>query len=149
MTTSTKEATPMKRKNWFKIRTLAVGLAVAAVAAPAAQAMPEGIDGVQARSLQESKYVIVSPDDRSVAIRSEHLRAQHSIPAATTNVVSPDDRALNRASTQPKASPTAVSDSGGFELGTVAISGLVLLVAAGGLTALAIHQGQKGRLANA
>jgi hypothetical protein len=42
-----------------------------------------------------------------------------------------------------------VSDSGGFELGTVATSVLVLLVAAGGLTALAIHQNGHGGLANA
>jgi len=77
------------------------------------------------------------------------LRAQHSIPVSTAIVVSPDDRAVNRATTQPKASPPVVSDSDGFGIGTVALSGLVLLVAAGGLTALAIHQGQRGRLANA
>jgi hypothetical protein len=144
MTTSTKEATAMKRKSWFKIRSVAVGLAAVAVAAPAAQAMPEGVDGIQARSLQESKHVIVSPDDRSLGIRAEHI-----LPTSKAVVVSPDDRAVNRASSQPKASPPVVSDSGGFEVGTVALSGLVLLLAAGGLTALAIHQGHKGRLANA
>jgi hypothetical protein len=146
MTTSTKEATAMKRKDWFRIRirTVALGLAVAAVAAPAAQAMPEGIDGVQARSLQEAKHVIVSPDDRGLGIRAEHI-----LPTSTPIVVSPDDRAMNRATSQPKASPTVVSDSGGFEFGNVALGGLVLLLAAGGLTALAIHQGHKGRLANA
>lgn len=134
----------MKRKSWFKIRSVAVALAAVAVAAPAAQAMPEGVDGIQARSLQASKHVIVSPDDRSLGIRAEHI-----LPTSTAVVVSPDDRAVNRASSQPKASPPVVSDSGGFEVGTVALSGLVLLLAAGGLTALAIHQGNKGRLANA
>ena len=131
-------------KRWFRIRTVALGLAVAAIAAPAAQAMPDGVDGLQARSLQQSKNVIVSPDDRGMA-----LRAEHSTPVSTAIVVSPDDRAINRATTQPKASPTVVSDSDGFEFGTVALSGLVLLVAAGGMTALAIHQSHRGGLANA
>jgi hypothetical protein len=132
----------MKRRNWLKLRSVALGLAVAAVAAPAAQAMPEGVDGIQARSLQESKNLIVSPDDRSLSIKVEHI-------APVSAVVSPDDRPINRASYQPKASAPVVSDSDGFELGTVALSGLLLLVAAGGMTALAIHQNHKGRLANA
>jgi hypothetical protein len=144
MTAKTKEGTPMKRKNWLRLRSIALGLAVAAVAAPAAQAMPDGVDGIQARSLQESKQLVVSPDDRGLGIRVEHLT-----PAAGQSIVSPDDRAINRASYQPKASAPVVSDSDGFELGTVALSGLVLLLAAGGMTALAIHQNHKGRLANA
>jgi hypothetical protein len=144
MASAAKEEPQMKHRKRLKLRLLALGLAAAAIAAPAAQAMPDGIDGVQARSLQQSRNVVVSPDDRAIGIRAEHV-SQSQSPV----IVSPDDRALNRASSQPEASPSTVSDSGGFELGTVALSGLVLLLAAGGLTALAIHQNQKGRLANA
>jgi hypothetical protein len=126
------------RRKWPRIRLLALGLAAAAIAAPAAQAMPDGVDGMEARSLQELRRASVVQQDRAVT----------ATPKAST-VFSPDDRPINRASYQPKASPSVVSDSGGFELGTVALSALVLLVAAGGMTALAIHQNQGGRLANA
>jgi hypothetical protein len=126
------------RRKRPRIRVLALGLAAAAIAAPAAQAMPDGVDGMEARSLQELR-------------RASVVHQDHAVPAAShaSTTFSPDDRPINRASYQPKASPPVVSDSGGFELGTVALSALVLLVAAGGMTALAIHQNQGGRLANA
>lgn len=126
------------RRKRPKVRLLALGLAAAAVAAPAAQAMPEGLDGTEARMLQESRHVAVAD------------RAAPSVPSAQPpTVFSPDDRSLNRASYQQQASPSVVSDSGGFEPGTVATSVLVLLLAAGGMTALAIHRNQPGGLANA
>jgi hypothetical protein len=125
------------RRKRPKIRLLALGLAAAAVGAPAAQAMPEGLDGMEARMLQESRHVAVA--DRAALVPS----------AQPSTVFSPDDRSLNRASYQQQASPSVVSDSGGFEPGTVATSVLVLLLAAGGMTALAIHRNQPGGLANA
>ena len=126
-----------KRRKRVQIKLLALGLAATAIAAPAAQGMPDGLDGMEARILQESRHVAVA--DRAPAVST----------AQPPTVFSPDDRPFNRASYQPKASPPVVSDSGGFELGTVATSVLVLLVAAGGLTALAIHQNGHGGLANA
>jgi hypothetical protein len=141
---TTEEASAMKRKKRLTIRLVALGLAAAAVAAPAATAMPDGLNGVEARSLQDSRNQIVSPDDRGLG-----LRAEQAAPVQAAFVVGPDDRSLNRASNVQKATPPVASDSDGLEVGTVALSGIVLLLAAGGMTALAIHQKDKGKLANA
>jgi hypothetical protein len=144
MTAETKEAPAMRRKKRFQIKLVALGLAAFAVAAPAAQAMPDGLTGPEARALQNSHNQIVSPDDRGIGLRAEHVA-----PIQAALVVGPDDRSLNRASQVQTATPPVASDSDGFEVGTVALSGIVLLLAAGGMTAFAFHQKDRGKLANA
>jgi len=104
----------MKRKKRITIKLVAVGLAVAALAAPPAMArLDEGL-GVQAQ------------------------------PA--TRVVSPDDRATSRVSPVP-AQPSIVATDDGFELGALGMSGIVLLLGAGGAV-LAVNHSRKGKLAS-
>jgi hypothetical protein len=140
-----KEAPTMKRKKRLSIRLVALGLAAAALAAPAAQAMPDGLTGDEARALQDSRNQIVSPDDRAIDLRAEHAAP---VRGAFVVMVSPDDRSMNRASNV-QATPPVASDGDGYEVGTVALSGIVLLLAAGGMTAFAIYQSRNGKLANA
>jgi hypothetical protein len=137
MAATKEKGTEMTRRKWFRIRFVALGLAVAAFSAPAAQAkLDEGLGLPK----QSEPTLIVSPDDRNVQLVTP-TQVEPNI------VVSPDDRAIRRSEVSP-SQPTAVSSDDGFELGTLGMSGIVLLLAAGG-TFVAIRQVHNGRLANA
>ena len=62
----------MRRKKRFTIRLVAIGFAVAAISAPVAQAIPEGMDGSDLRALHS---VGVQP----VGDHQLHLRAAQRI----------------------------------------------------------------------
>jgi hypothetical protein len=123
----------MRRKKRFTLRLVAVGFAVAALGAPAAQAMPEGVTGVELRGLHESQVL---------AVKTDKVVAPH---AATYSY----PHGPSRVDTTPAAPPQIADDAGGFEIGTVALSGIVLLVAAGGAIAIVIRESRKGKLAHA
>jgi hypothetical protein len=127
----------MKRRTWFRIRFVALGLAVAAFSAPTAQArLDEGLGLPK----QSEPTLSVSPDDRNLQLMAT-TQVEPNI------VVSPDDRAIQRSEVAP-SQPTVVSSDDGFELGTLGMSGIVLLLAAGA-TFVAIRHTQNGKLASA
>jgi hypothetical protein len=137
MAGTTEKGTEMKRRTWFRIRFVALGLAVAAFSAPTAQArLDEGLGLPK----QSEPTLSVSPDDRNLQLMAP-AKVEPNI------VVSPDDRAIMRSEVAP-SQPTAVSSDDGFELGTLGMSGIVLLLAAGG-TFVAIRHAQSGKLASA
>jgi hypothetical protein len=110
----------MTRSKRHSIRRIALGLAVAAVVAPAtAQARPMDVSGSDSRAIH-----------------------QVSVP-----VVGSEDLAFSR---QTAGSPSVVTaDSGnGYDAGTGTIAGLVLILAAAG-AAVAVHHGRKTKLSPA
>lgn len=123
----------MKRKKRFTIRMVALGLAVAGLAAPSAQAWVDegGVGGTR----------IVSPDDRPLA-----HGASYSSYAQPHLVVSPDDRAVSRMSPAPEQ-PTLVSNDDGFEIGTLQLTGIILLLGAGAAV-LVVAQSRRSKLAS-
>jgi hypothetical protein len=137
MAGTTEKGTEMKRRNWFRIRFVALGFAAAAIVASPAQArLDEGLGLPK----QSEPTLIVSPDDRNLQLMTP-TQVEPNI------VVSPDDRAIMRSEVTP-SQPTAISSDDGFEFGTLGMSGIVLLLAAGG-TFVAIRQVQNGKLASA
>jgi hypothetical protein len=139
---STRREEEMKRRKRFAIRLVALGFAVTALAAPTAQAGPDGITGPELRAIHESVVttdVLLAPDDRvSLASRWE-----------PQPVMSPEDLVVQRTTPGPTYSPTSADDGSGFELGTTGLTGLVLLFAAGGAGFVVLRQSRKGRLASA
>lgn len=131
----------MRRKKRFTIRLVALGFAVAAISAAPAQArLDEGL-GVPKQS--EPTFA-VSPDDRAVNLMSPTQ-------ITPTNVVSPDDRAVSRVSPVAPHGPTTITSDDGFEIGTLGLMSIALLLAAG-LGFAAIYQerrGRRGKLASA
>jgi hypothetical protein len=128
----------MRRKKRFTIRLVALGFAVAAISAAPAQArLDEGL-GVPKQS--EPTFA-VSPDDRAVNLMSPTQ-------IAPTLAVSPDDRALSRVSPVTPSQPSTITSDDGFEIGTLGLMGIALLMAAG-LTVAAVYQGRRGKLASA
>ena len=124
----------MKRKKRFTIKLVALGLTVAALAAPPAMAkLDEGL------GVQTPPQWIVSSDDRAVS----RMAPQPSQPS----VVSPDDRMFSRVSPQP-AAPRLVASDEGFELGTLGMSGIILVLGAGAAVVLAVTHSRKGKLAS-
>jgi hypothetical protein len=94
-----KEATMYRRKRRI-LKSLVLGLAVAAVAAPPALAQGQSPDD---RSLYRGSAVqTVSPDDRSLYRGS------------AVQIVSPDDRAIYRGTSTPVASPIVSPDDRSF-----------------------------------
>jgi hypothetical protein len=144
----------MKRTKRFTLRRVALGLAVAAVLAPAAQAEPIGSYERQSQQSVEIPYlsggVGVSHMDFDPAspasgkVSDEIAYLSHGSVAA----IAPDDIALSRPSNS--GSPTVTATSGGFEVGPGTVSGfaLALVLLAGGM-ALAIRHGRKTRLSPA
>jgi hypothetical protein len=130
----------MKRQKRYTIKLVALGLAVAAVGAPAVQARPDGMTGSEVRSLHDSvvSATVTGPDDRAIHGTNPQV------------VVSPDDRVIH-GTQSPTSSPQPVSadDGSGFDLSTGVLSGIVLLLAAGGMTAFSVYYTRKGRLASA
>ena len=125
----------MKRRKRFTIKLVALGLAAAAFSAAPAQArLDEGLG----MSKQSEPVLVVSPDDRNISLMS---------PQTEPNVVvSPDDRAIRRSEVSP--APSAISSDDGFELGTLGMSGLVLLLGAAGAFTIAYYA-RAGRVAGA
>jgi hypothetical protein len=126
----------MRRKKRFTIRMVALGFAVAAMAAPAAQAIPEGAQGSDMRALHGDSGV-VSPDDRMIHGTSPQV------------VKSPDDRPVHGTSVQPTSQPVSAQDSSRFELSNGALTGIVLGLLAAALAGYTVHQVRKaGKLAS-
>ena len=137
MAETTEKGTEMKRRNWFRIRFVALGLAVAAISAPAAQAkLDEGLGLPK----QSEPTLIVSPDDRNLQLMAP-TQVEPNI------VVGPDDRAVRRSEVAP-SQPSAISSDDGFELGTLGLSGIVLLLGAAAIF-VAVRQTHNGKLASA
>lgn len=136
MAAITEKGTEMKRRKWFRIRFVALGLAVAAISAPAAQAkLDEGLGLPK----QSEPMLIVSPDDRNLQLMAP-TQVEPNI------VVSPDDRAVRRSEVAP-SQPSAISSDDGFEIGTLGMTGVVLLLGAGAAV-LAVQHTRRGKLAS-
>jgi hypothetical protein len=128
----------MRRKKRFTIRLVALGFAVAAISAAPAQArLDEGL-GV---TKQSEPTFAVSPDDRAVNLMSPTQ-------IAPTQVAGPDDRAFSRVSPVTPSQPTTITSDDGFEIGTLGMTGIALLLAAG-LALTVVYQGRRGKLASA
>ena len=127
----------MKRRKRFTIKMVALGFAAAAISATPAQARFDEGYGVP---MQSQPTVAVSPDDRAVNLMSPTT-------IAPTTVVSPDDRAVSRVSPLTPSQPGTITTDDGFEIGTLGLTGIALLLAAG-LALAAVYQGRRGRLAS-
>jgi hypothetical protein len=137
MAATTEEGVEMRRRKRFTIRLVALGLAVAAVSASPAQAyLDEGLGMPK----QSEPTLAMSPDDRNLSIVSP-ARIEPNV------VVSPDDRAVQRSHVAPSQASSSASDDG-FEIGTLGMSGIVLLLGAG-MALLAVHEARRGKLASA
>jgi hypothetical protein len=120
----------MRRKKRITIRLVALGLAVAALAAPPVQAgLDEGLNGLQPISIQ----TLTTADDIG-----------RPSPGPTPHLVTADD--VKHPSLVPNQ-PLAVKSDNGFEIWPVAMT-IVLLLAVGAVVS-AVHQARKGRLASA
>ena len=109
----------MRRKKRFTIRLVALGFAVAAIGAPTAQAIPEGMDGSDLRALHSAgTQLVVSPDDRPI----HGTNPQY--------VISPEDRPSPGTISVQQTQPVASSDENGFQLSNGAIGGIVLALLA-------------------
>lgn len=133
----------MKRRKRFAIRMVALGFAVTALAAPVAQAGPYDMTGPELRAVHES-FQSVSPGN---VVGSPDDRAFHGL--SSEPVISPDDRTIHGMTPDLTYAPMSADDSSGFELGTNALSGLVLFLAAGGAALVVLRQTRKGKLASA
>jgi hypothetical protein len=140
---STRREEEMKRRKRFAIRFVALGFAVTAIAAPTAQAGPDGMTGPELRSVHES---LVSTTD---VVRTPDNRVSFASRWEPQPVMSPEDLVVQRTNPSPTYSPTSADDGSGFELGTSTLTGIVLLFAAGGAGFVVLRQGRKGRLASA
>jgi hypothetical protein len=138
MAASTEEVTEMRRKKRFTIKMVALGFAVAALAAPAAQAIPEGAQGSDMRVLHGgTAEPVVSPDDRLIHGTNPQI------------VKSPDDRVIHGTSVQPTSQPVSATDNSRFELSNGALTGIALALLALALVAYTARQVRKaGKLAS-
>jgi hypothetical protein len=152
----------MKRSKRFSIRRIALGLAVAAVIAPAAQAEPIGSYERESQSSVEIPYlshgnVNVQPDfwnydpttgekiaDTSPGIGADQLAQLYS---GLDVALGPDDLSLSRPS---NAGSASVSSGSSWDVGPASVSGfavaLALLIAG---SAVAIRHNRKTRLSPA
>jgi hypothetical protein len=132
----------MKRRKRFSIRLVALGFAVTAIAAPAAQAVPTDPDTNRVESglyYSAVDNAITSPDDRKMhATWTQQPVVDHVIK-------SPDDRTIHATWAPQPAS--AVAEDDGFFGTTSIVSGLVLLLVGGFGVALVARSVRRGRLA--
>jgi hypothetical protein len=145
----------MKRTKRFTIRRIVLGLAVAAVVAPAAQAEPMGSYERQSQSSIEIPYL-------SHGVGVSHMDFdQASRPSGTISTeipylsqgggsvaIAPDDMGLSKPSNVGSPSVTASSD--GWDVGATTVSGFAvafLLLAGGSL--LAVRHSRRTRLSPA
>jgi hypothetical protein len=132
MAASTEEGTEMKRRKRFTIKLVALGLAVAALSAPPAQAkLDEGLNGLQASYTQR----LVTADD---IVRPSPLRQQQQPLVTADDVTHPS---------QVQSQPTVVQSDDGFELGTLGVSSIVLLLGAAAAF-MAVYQVRNRKLAS-
>jgi hypothetical protein len=139
---STRREEEMKRRKRYAIRLAALGFAVTAIAAPTAQAGPEGLTGPELRSVHES----LVPTD---VVRTPDNRVSFTSRWEPQPVMSPEDLVVQRTTPTSTPSPTSLSDDSRFEVSTTALTGMILLLAAGGAGIIVLRQSRKGRLASA
>jgi hypothetical protein len=132
----------MKRRKRYVIRLAALGFAVTAIAAPTAQAGPEGLTGTELRSIHES----LVPTD---VVRTPDNRVTYTSRWEPQPVMSPEDLVVQRTTPTSTPSPTSLSDDSRFEVSTTALTSMILLLAAGGAGFIVLRQSRKGRLASA
>jgi hypothetical protein len=159
MAVTSEEGREMKRRKRLTIKMVALGLAVAGIAAVPAQAkFDEGL-GLPKQSeptlavgsddrgfsrmspVQIEPNVIVSSDDRGFS-RMSPVQIEPNV------IVSPDDRKVSRTSPTTASQPSLISSGDGFEIGTLGMTGIVLLLGAG-TAVVAVHHTRKGKLASA
>jgi hypothetical protein len=153
----------MKRIKRFTLRRVALGLAVAAVIAPAAQAEPMGSYERQSTSSVEIPYLshgnLAAPTDfwnydaatgekianTSPGISADQLAGLYS---GDETAIAPDDMTLSRPSNV--GSPSVTATDSGWEVGPTTVSvfalGFVLLA---GASLLAIRHNRRTRLSPA
>jgi hypothetical protein len=133
----------MKRTKRFTIRRVALGLAVAAIVAPAAQAEPMGSYERQSQSAEIpylSHGVGVSHMDFDRASQASGKVSGEIVylsRGATSNVsIAPDDMVLSKPSNA--GSPTVSGTSGGWDVNptTVSMFAIALALLAGSLVAV-------------
>jgi hypothetical protein len=141
----------MKRTKRFTLRRVALGLAVAAVFAPAAQAEPTPSHRTQVgRAAVHVDFWNYDAGGNKIADTSPGVAPEQlaELWSGSNVAIAPDDLALSRPSNL--GSPSVASIGSGFELGLGTVSGfgvaLVLLI---GGTTLAIRHGRKTRLSPA
>src|SRR5215216_5840819 len=146
--------TAMKRTKRFTIRRVALGLAVAAIVAPAAQAEPIGSYERQSQSVEIpylSQGVGVSHmdfDRASQASGKVSGEIAYLSQGATSKVsIAPDDMGLSKPSNA--GSPTVSATSDGWDVGptTVSMFAVALALLAGSL--LAVRHTRRTRLSPA
>jgi hypothetical protein len=145
---------PMKRIKRFTLRRVALGLAVAAVIAPAAQAEPTGSYPLQSQSTVEIPYlsqgVGVSHMDfdrasqASGKVSDEIAYLSHGGVNAS---IAPDDMGLSKPSNA--GSPTATVASDGWDVGPATVSGFAVGFALLAGSLLAIRHSRRTRLSPA
>jgi hypothetical protein len=123
----------MRRKKRFTIRLVALGFAVAALGAPAAQAMPEDLIGDELRGLHESQTLAARADEVAAPHGASYSSYSHA-PSREPNTALP---------------PQVVDEAGGSEIGPGTFSAIVLLIAVGGGAAIVVREARKGTLARA
>ncbi len=132
----------MKRSKRFTIRRIALGLAVAALLAPSAQAKPTSSSHADFWNYDASGTKIA---DTSPGIAPDRLAQLWS---GSDGAIAPDDLALSRPTNA--GSPVVAESGGSLDVSPAAVSGfgLVLVLLAGG-SALAIRHNRKTRLSPA
>jgi hypothetical protein len=145
----------MKRTKRFSFRRVALGLAVAAVIAPAAQAEPIGSYERQSQSSIEIPYlsggVGVSHMDFDQASKASGKLSDeiaYLSNGGSETSIAPDDMGLSKPSNA--GSPSVTTSSDGWDVGPAAVSGFaaVFVLLAGG-SLLAIRHSRKTRLSPA
>jgi hypothetical protein len=145
MVARTKEGTEMKRKKRFTIRLVALGFAVAAFSAPAAQAkVDEGLGFHWAGPAQQG---MIAPDDRVDRVMPGPSQQTTVTGVKSSQILTADD--LSGRVTPAAGQPSVVSSDDGYEWGTVGISGFVVLLLGAVGAYLIVHHSNKGRLASA
>jgi hypothetical protein len=125
----------MKRRKRFTIRLVALGFAVTALAAPTAQARLDQTGGGATK--------VVSPDDRPIHGVGYSSYTQPSV------VLGADDRSFNRMSpVTSQSSPVGVSSDDGFELGSLGMTGIILVLGAG-VALIAVRSARRHKLVGA
>lgn len=147
----------MKRTKRFTIRRIALGLAVAAVVAPAAQAEPIGSYERQSQSGVEIPYLShgagvshMDFDQASLASgkRSSEIPYLRHGAGLSERAVGPDDVGMSRPSNAGSPSTSGSSTGSDVSIGTVSGFALLLVLFAGA-SALVIRHSRKTRLSPA
>jgi len=132
------------------IRRLGLALAVAAVFAPSAQAMPldvppRGLDSVQTRLYADDIHVATPVISSPVRMYADDLHAPAVSPVAESQ---PRGYAPINTSAQPEVMSPVKTESGGIDWGnpTIGAGALFVLLGLGGVL-LAVRHTRRGRLA--